>query len=628
MKDEFMKIDPRSATPCRTVAFTPDGRHLAEANYLGFVTIRHAEDGQIVSRYMAQTALVETVRFDLITSDLLLVGAGFEGRRDNGVAKILSFLDGRRLDELRGHKDDATDVMPLPGPRRRLVTVGLDHGVVVHDVSDPSQNWAWEGYGDYLNTCSARPRHDGQFAVAGDSPYTYILDANKREIIARIDTPGDCNGLVWSADGRYLLVGDDHAEVKYIDSESDWRLIGASKVGGAAKRMVSDPAFPDRVLVACYDGRVWSVPGSPVGAGEPNVVVDRRRGMWGINVAATKTRIAVPSFFDRAYLIRRNADGSGGEPVGPEPGPTFGCNWIAVHASSNQIAVTHDDGRIRIRDAKSGSLCATLGPDSSSLYMGACFHPVHPLLATIDFYGEVFVYDTRSGRVVWRKEMNFGPGITVDYSRCGRFLAVGGYRWDGRVFDLGGDGLPIKETVLDAPNKGVVKNIAFTPDGKILVASGDGALVVHVRCGDGWEVTHCLRTDPPMELSNAVASSPDGKRAFIVSRDQTVRAFDIESGRLLDTGYAHTRSVKTTHLSECGRYLATGSYDRTVMVWNPDRLTVRLPPLRGANSGVSCVRVHHGVIYSCSFDGVVTAWDAETGELLWTRTSLDTSRGN
>ncbi|MDW8244617.1 MAG: WD40 repeat domain-containing protein [Thermogemmata sp.] len=601
---------------------------LAEANYLGFVTIRRAVDGEIITRYMAQTALVETIRFDLNNTDLLLVGAGFEGRRDYGIAKILSLMDGKRIGELRGHDDDITDVMPLPGPHRRIVTVGLDRRVIVHDLYDPTCNWIWDGYEDYLNTCSVRPLHDGQFAVAGDSPYTYVLDANSRQIVVRIETPGDCNGLAWSEEGRYLLVGDDHAEVKYFDSMRRWELVRVIKVGGAAKRMVPDPARAKRVLVACYDGRVWSVPCSPSDGGEPQVVVDRRPGLWGINVAATTTRLAVPSFFDRAYLIRRYSDGSGGDAIGPEPKPTFGCNWIAVDPKSDRIAITHDDARIRVRDANTGSLQLTLGPDSNSLYMGASFHPVYPFLATIDFYGDVLIYDILLKRVVWRKDMNFGPGITVEYSRCGQFLAVGGYRWDGRVFDLDSNGLPINEVVLEAPNKGVIKNMAFTSDGKLLVASGDGALVVHVRNARTWRAVHCLRTSPPMELSNGVTSSPDGKIAYIVSRDQTIRAFNIETGKLLNTGYGHTRSVKTVHMSECGRYLATGSYDRTVMLWNPAQLTVRLPPMRGANSGISCVRIYKGVVYSCSFDGVVSAWDAETGELHWTRTSLDISRGN
>ena len=423
-----------------------------------------------------------------------------------------------------------------------------------------------------------------------------------------IKTPGDCNGLIWSADGRYLLVGDDHSLINYIDSQREWKIVGTSEVGGAAKRMVADPAFPDRVLVACYDGRIWSVPAAP-GGGEPRVAVDRRPGLWGINIAATANRLAVPSFFDRAYLLRRDDQGNGAEAVGPEPQPTFGCNWIAIHEPTGRIAVTHDDGRIRVRDAETGTLKDTYGPDSHSLYMGACFHPTCPLLATIDFYGEVLIYDTRTGKVVWRRDMDFGPGISVEFSRCGKYMAVGGYRWDGRVFDLGPDGLPTLETVLEAPNKGVIKNVAFTAAGRLLAASGDGALVVHQRQGDGWQVVHCLRTDPPMELSNGVTSSPDGKIAYIVSRDQTIRAFDLATGEFSDTGYAHTGSVqRCVHMSECSEvfWRPTPTICRTVMLLEPRTTDREAPPLRGSRAqGVSS---HRGFTGESSSVASSTEW--------------------
>ncbi|MFI5300973.1 MAG: WD40 repeat domain-containing protein, partial [Polyangiales bacterium] len=390
------RIDPRTATPCRTVAFSADEATFAEANYLGFVTLRDAHTGEIRRRFLAQTALVETVRFEAATGALLMVGAGFEGGRDFGAVKIVDPSTGRRLAELRGHSDDATDVIGLSGARRRLVSVGLDRKVIVHDVEDPSRNWVWSDYEDYLNTCAERPRHPGQLAVAGDSPYTYILDADARTIVAKLETPGDCNGLAWSEDGRFVLVADDHGRTLYFDADRNWKLAGEAKVGGAAKRMVVDPADTSRVLTACYDGRIWSVPRSPNGD-PPKILVDRRLGIWGINVAATRTRIAVPSFFDRAYLLERGSDGRPTRDLGAEPQPTYGCNWVAVHPSGREIAVTHDDGRVRVRDAESGALLRTMGPDTDSLYMGAAYHPRLPLLATVDLHGELVVYDHERG---------------------------------------------------------------------------------------------------------------------------------------------------------------------------------------------------------------------------------------
>jgi WD40 repeat protein len=249
-----------------------------------------------------------------------------------------------------------------------------------------------------------------------------------------------------------------------------------------------------------------------------------------------------------------------------------------------------------------------------------------PLIATIDFYGYIFVYDG-DGRVVWRKDMGFGPGITVDFSPCGRFLAAGGYAWSGRMLRLGDDGVPRAIAELDAPNRGVLKSVAFAGPDRLLAASGDGTLVVHDRDGERFVARRSLRGTPHMELSNGVAASPDGRIAYVVSRDQTLRAFDLASGEEIATGLAHVRGVKTVHVSECGRHIATGSYDRTVMLWSARDLAVELPPIRLSNSGVSGVRFRGGRVHACSFDGVVVAIDAATGRILWHRTAADASEG-
>ena len=377
------------------VAFTPDGKHLAEANYLGFITIRRADDGQVVTRYMAQTALVETIRFDPSNGNILMVGAGFEGRRDKGVVKVLSLFDGRRLGNLEGHKDDVTDVMPLPGKGRRFVSVGLDHLVIVHDLDDPSRTWVWDEYGDYLNTCSARPGHDGHLAVAGDSPHTYVLDATERRVVAMIKTPGDCNGLIWSADGRYLLVGDDHSldQLRTSTPKGNGRLSAPPRSVVLPREWSRTRVFPDRVLVVPATTAASGVYPLPPGGGELRVAVDRRPGLWGINIAATANRLAVPSFFDRAYLLRRDDQGNGAEAVGPEPQPTFGCNWIAIHEPTGRIAVTHDDGRIRVRDAETGIAERHLRPDLARADDGrpASIRTCPTWPATIDFYGEKLI---------------------------------------------------------------------------------------------------------------------------------------------------------------------------------------------------------------------------------------------
>jgi WD40 repeat protein len=300
---------------------------------------------------------------------------------------------------------------------------------------------------------------------------------------------------------------------------------------------------------------------------------------------------------------------------------------VSVHPSRDEIAVTHDDGCIRVRDGKTGGLLRVLGADTESLCMGSSFHPRLPLLATIDFYGELLVYDYDAGRVVWRREMGFGPGISVDFSPCGRWLAAGGYSWEGRLMTLGGDGLPAHVDVLDAGSRGVLKCVAFASPDRLLAASGDGTLVVHERRGERFVVARSIRGTPPMELSNGVTASADGRVAYVVSRDQSLRAFDVETGAALGVGLAHVRGVKVVHVSPDGRQIATGAYDRTVLLWSAHDLSVCLPPVRLASSGVCGVRFGHGRLFTCSFDGVVSAIDPAEGHLLWHRTSADAAEG-
>jgi WD40 repeat protein len=172
-----------------------------------------------------------------------------------------------------------------------------------------------------------------------------------------------------------------------------------------------------------------------------------------------------------------------------------------------------------------------------------------------------------------------------------------------------------------------VKSLAFASATRLLVASGDGSLVVHERAADRFTAVRSIRGTAPMELANGVSASPDGRIGYVVARDQTLRAFDLETGAELATGLAHVRGVKCVHVSEDGRRIATGSYDRTVLLWSADDLSVRLPPVRLAGSGVSGVRCRRDRVFTCSFDGVVSAIDAGTGRLVWHRTAADASEG-
>ncbi|KAK2804877.1 hypothetical protein FQN49_008841, partial [Arthroderma sp. PD_2] len=74
-----------------------------------------------------------------------------------------------------------------------------------------------------------------------------------------------------------------------------------------------------------------------------------------------------------------------------------------------------------------------------------------------------------------------------------------------------------------------------------------------------------------------------------------------------------SHSIRTLAWNPTGTLIATGSVDRTLRIWNPERPDVRYSTeLRGHSSGIEQVAfnpVKESELASCSKDGTVRFWD-------------------
>lgn len=171
------------------------------------------------------------------------------------------------------------------------------------------------------------------------------------------------------------------------------------------------------------------------------------------------------------------------------------------------------------------------------------------------------------------------------------------------------------EKVYSLGNFASVLSMAWSPDGRhALSGYADNTMRV-------WEVAsgRCLRViDGHAVGILSVAWSPDGRRALSSSLDNTVRLWDIASGRCLRRLEGHTATVNSVAWSPDGRQALSASDDTTVRLWDIE-------------SG-SCLRVledHTGGVWSVAWkpdgrqaltgsaDGSVRLWDIESQRCLF-----------
>jgi WD40 repeat protein len=161
-----------------------------------------------------------------------------------------------------------------------------------------------------------------------------------------------------------------------------------------------------------------------------------------------------------------------------------------------------------------------------------------------------------------------------------------------------------------------VKCLAISPDGSLLVSGSDDQTI------KVWDIAtgRLLRTLTGHTSSiNALVISPDGKTLVSAGADRTIKIWDLATGQELRTLTGHTSYINALVISPDGQTLVSGSADQTIKVWS---LTTgqELHTLTGHTSYVNALVISPDgqLLASGSADQTIKIWNLATGQELRT----------
>lgn len=279
------------------------------------------------------------------------------------------------------------------------------------------------------------------------------------------------------------------------------------------------------------------------------------------------------------------------------------AGWsVCVSADGKRLLTSSEDKTLRLWDTATGKCLHVFKGHTQHIFGAALAPDGNHVLSAGD--QTVRLWDTTTGKEIWQMTGHKGPVVRVAFGPEGRAIS-GGTDGTVRVWDLQTG----KQAAVLTGHTATVRFVAYSDKAKVAATSSYDGSIRLWNLETGKEVRTLAEHSGPDDLMS-LCFSPDGKYLLAPAVDLSLRLVDVATGKEI-------KRIKTAHaycaaFSPDGKRIVTGGYfDNTVRVWDIESGKA-LHSYKGHTGGVTCVTFFPDGkrIASASADGTARIWRA------------------
>ncbi|CAC22605.1 small subunit processome, U3 snoRNP-associated protein Utp1 [Schizosaccharomyces pombe] len=282
----------------------------------------------------------------------------------------------------------------------------------------------------------------------------------------------------------------------------------------------------------------------------------------------------------------------------------------AFHPTSNLLVVGFSSGLFGIYELPSFTMLYQLSITQSNIDTLTVNSTGDWIAIGSSKLGQLLVWEWQSESYVLKQQSHYDALSTLQYSSDGQRIITGADDGKIKVWDMN-SGFCI---VTFTQHTSAVSGLCFSKRGNVLFSSSlDGS----VRAWDLIRYRNFRTFTAPSRVQfSCIAVDPSGEIVCAGSQDSfEIFMWSVQTGQLLETLAGHEGPVSSLSFNSSGSLLASGSWDKTVRIWDIFSRSGIVEPLP-IPSDVLSLAFHPDGKEVCvaSLDGQLTFWNVQEGK--------------